>query len=755
MAQALQTTVSRLRRLAGWSALAERTDRQLLETFAETGDEAAFTALVRRHGPLVLGVTRRVLGNIQDAEDAFQATFLVLARKAGSVVWQDSVRNWLHGVAYRVAHKLRTQKAKRAAKERQARSEPNPTPADTWHELRGVLDEELERLPAKYRAPLILCYLEGKTRDEAAEELGWSPGSVKGRLERGREMLRQRLCRRGLTLPAALCAGFLLDHTAFASVPTALAQSAVAAGVQFATVPVSCVAVSSPILHLAQGVLQAMLIAKLKIAGMALSIVLTLGLGGAWVSQTALAQPSDGPVAAPDVQFAVFQEREERKDGERPREQRKDGARPRAEDRKDGDRPRAQERRDGDKPRAEERKNGDRPRPEERKDSDRARGEERKDGDKPRPEERRDGDRPRAEERKDGERPREERGARGIIRAVDLKAGTITIQSLRDGDRGETTFSLAGKDVEVLSPIERRAKLSDLAPGLRVALALNDQNDVTAVRIEPVTGFGFVIRADADKRTLTLRMPREGERPAEATLRVAPDAGVMIDGRRAALTDLRQGVRVQLVLDIDRQTVLSVRAGEPQRDGDRPRVEADRPRDGDKPRDGDRPRERDGDRQGRVFGTIIDIDQAKGTINVLVGREGNLAISTFNVAKDAPVKVMFNERSVQEMSFKDLAKPVTANLVLGDDKTVSAINITAPSQRGRIKSVDADKRTITLGGEERELTLELVPDAKVLLGRQEMRLGQLEQGTMAIVGLTPDRRRVLGIQIIRGDGERE
>jgi RNA polymerase sigma factor (sigma-70 family) len=737
MAQALQTTVSRLRRLAGWSALADRTDRQLLETFAETGDEAAFTALVRRHGPLVLGVTRRVLGNIQDAEDAFQATFLVLARKAGGVAWQDSVRNWLHGVAYRVAHKLRTQKAKRAAKERQAHSEPS-TPSDTWHELRGVLDEELQRLPAKYRAPLILCYLEGKTRDEAAEELGWSPGSVKGRLERGREMLRQRLCRRGLTLPAALCAGFLLDHTAFASVPPALAHAAVAAGVQFATVPVSCVAVSSSILHLAQGVLHTMLIAKLKIAGMALSIALTLGLGGAWVSQSGTAEAANGRAARPatvseaDAQLVVFQEREERKEREgkdRPREQRKDG-----------DRPRAEERRDGDQPRGEERKEGDRPREEQRRDGDKPRGEERKEGDRPR------------EDRKEGDE-RDERGARGVIKALDLKAGTITILSIRDGDRGETTFNLAGKDIEVFSPVERKATLKDLSPGLRVALSLNDGNDVAAIRVEPVSGFGFVIRTDAQKRTLTLRMPREGERPAEATLRMAPDAGVFINGRRGELTDLDQGVKVQLLLDIDRQTVLSLRAGEPQRDFERPKE-----REGDRPRDGDRPRERgerDGDRQGRVFGTIIDIDQTKGTINVLIGREANLEIATFNVAKDAPVKVMFNERPVQELSFKELTKPATANFVLNGDKTVAAINVSAPSQRGRIKAVDAEKRTITLDGEQRSQTLELVPDAKVLLGRQEVRLGEIEPGTMAIVGLTPDRRRVLGVQVIRGDGERE
>src|SRR5262245_34849622 len=146
-------------------------DRRLLERFLVQREEAAFAALVRRHGPMVLGVCERVLRDRCDAEDAFQVTFLVLARKAASLGRPEQVSNWLYGVAYRTALKARTRRARR-----QAREEPWPEPAPpepvaemVWNELRPLLDEELRRLPAKYRAPLVLCYLEGKTKRQAAE----------------------------------------------------------------------------------------------------------------------------------------------------------------------------------------------------------------------------------------------------------------------------------------------------------------------------------------------------------------------------------------------------------------------------------------------------------------------------------------------------------------------------------------------------------------------------------------------------------
>src|SRR5262249_26887681 len=152
---------------------------QLLERFAQRRDEGAFAALVERHGPLVLGVCRRILRHEQDAEDAFQATFYVLARRAGGFGWRDSVANWLYEVALRVSHKARSGAPRRRRHERQtALADQAATAQDAWHELKPLLDEELARLPRQLREPLVLCYLEGKTRDEAAQELGWSLGTV-------------------------------------------------------------------------------------------------------------------------------------------------------------------------------------------------------------------------------------------------------------------------------------------------------------------------------------------------------------------------------------------------------------------------------------------------------------------------------------------------------------------------------------------------------------------------------------------------
>src|SRR5438552_1696196 len=181
-------------------------DRELLRRFTAQRDESAFAALVERHGGMVLGVCRRILHNGHDAEDASQAAFLVLARKATTPQWQESVAGWLYGVAYRVALKARDAAARRHAHEGRVgpRRAPDPLADITLRELQGMLDEELNCLPEKYRSPVVLCCLEGAARDEAAQQLGWSVQTVKGRLERGRELLRSRLGRRGLSLSVAL-----------------------------------------------------------------------------------------------------------------------------------------------------------------------------------------------------------------------------------------------------------------------------------------------------------------------------------------------------------------------------------------------------------------------------------------------------------------------------------------------------------------------------------------------------------------------
>lgn len=220
-------------RYAGSLAYDALSDRELLELFVQRREEAAFAALVRRHGPMVLSVCRRVLRHNQDAEDAFQATFLVLVEKARRLQRPESLANWLYGVAYRTALHARQRGARRSAREREAAlmSAPRGDPEVDSQELRRILDEELNRLPEKYRAPLVLCYLEGKTNEEAARVLGWPSGSMSHRLARGRELLRERLQSRFAGLSIATPALWLAEHLQPVVVSPVLAQATVHAAV--------------------------------------------------------------------------------------------------------------------------------------------------------------------------------------------------------------------------------------------------------------------------------------------------------------------------------------------------------------------------------------------------------------------------------------------------------------------------------------------------------------------------------------------
>jgi RNA polymerase sigma factor (sigma-70 family) len=257
------------------------TDAQLLEQFAREGDEDAFAALLRRYGPLVMGVCRRLLRHEQDAEDVFQATFLVLARKASRVAWRASVGNWLHEVAYRLALRTRCEAARRRAREcpRAVLPDAEAPPDAAWRELAAVLDEELLRLPERLRGPLLCCYLDGATQDEAARQLHCSLRTLRRRLEQGRELLRLRLTRRGITLSAALLGAALGPPEAATAADRLTAATARAARAYADPGRSATVSVSEGSLALAGEGLRGCAVNKLKATALCMLMLGVVALG--------------------------------------------------------------------------------------------------------------------------------------------------------------------------------------------------------------------------------------------------------------------------------------------------------------------------------------------------------------------------------------------------------------------------------------------------------------------------------------------
>ncbi|HEX5271141.1 MAG TPA: sigma-70 family RNA polymerase sigma factor, partial [Gemmataceae bacterium] len=288
-----------LRHLIGGVPEAAMTDGQLLERFAAHRDETAVEVLVRRHGPLVFGVCRRVLHNVQSAEDAFQATFLILARKAPSLVRHERLGSWLYKIAYRLALRARANEVRRQQREaRAARNRPGPAShATSPGDLIVALEEELQRLPARHRGPLVLCYLEGKTNQEAAQVLRCPPGSMSARLARARERLRAGLARRGVVAPAAGIAGLLAGAAAEAAVPLPLLSNTVRAALWFASAEAGCAsAVSGQAVALARGAFRTMFLNKLKVAAAVLLAAAMLGTGATMLLRAA---PPPVPPAPP------------------------------------------------------------------------------------------------------------------------------------------------------------------------------------------------------------------------------------------------------------------------------------------------------------------------------------------------------------------------------------------------------------------------------------------------------------------------
>ncbi|MGE3806980.1 MAG: RNA polymerase sigma factor [Gemmataceae bacterium] len=278
----LGAMAQQIRQLAGVPA-SELSDAQLLDGFCSQRDEGVFAALVARHGPMVLNTCRRVVGNEHDADDAFQATFALLAVKAASIRNREALGPWLHTAAVRIASRARDRARRRGQRERQVLDmiQPEVNSDSRWHEVQPIVDEEIERLPAKYREPVVLRYLQGKNTADAAREMGCPQGSLTWRLSRALDLLRQRLTRRGVLVPSAAALAALLETNASrAVVPAALAADGLRTALQYSGG--QSAAVSAEITILVQGALRTMMIARWKLTallGLASCLLAVVGLG--------------------------------------------------------------------------------------------------------------------------------------------------------------------------------------------------------------------------------------------------------------------------------------------------------------------------------------------------------------------------------------------------------------------------------------------------------------------------------------------
>ena len=287
-----------LERLWSSGTLTGLSDAQLLSRYVEARGrdaigEAAFRELVERHAAMVLGVCRQILRRRHDVDDAFQATFLVLVRKADSIHVGHSIGPWLSSVAYRTAHRARTDAARHRSTDVTTLEEvARPSPDDGFHfDVRPLLHEELNRLPDKFRDPIVLCHLEGKSHEEAARLLRWPVGTVSSRLSRGRQILRSRLERRGVMAPAAIIGANWMAGTP-ASVAAPLLESTVNAAIGFAASPT----VSAVVLSLTQGVLRMMWLRRLRTISLAVFLFGSVSGFAVWAHWPSTPSKSDSSV---------------------------------------------------------------------------------------------------------------------------------------------------------------------------------------------------------------------------------------------------------------------------------------------------------------------------------------------------------------------------------------------------------------------------------------------------------------------------
>jgi RNA polymerase sigma factor (sigma-70 family) len=689
------------------------TDEQLLECFLVRREEAAFEALVRRHGPMVLGVCRRVLRNLHDAEDAFQATFLVLVRKAASIARRELLGSWLYGVAFRTAREARAAAARRQARERQggALSRAGRAEEPDCRDLRPVLDAELSRLPEKYRAPVVLCDLESKSRKEAARQLGCPEGTLSSRLARARALLARRLARHGLALSGGALAVALAQQAA-AAVPAPLLASTVKAALpQIGGTTAAAGLISARVAALTQGVLQAMWMTRLKFVTV---LFLMVGIAG-WVLGTLTRQAlADAPSA-------------KGKPGS--------GAKPGGKGGKKEQGPTVQ----GTIKTLDAAKNILTVLLAAKKKEERTFTlandvkvylEEGKKG-------------------QEGELADLSPGvgvtlrlspdqktvvslsARGpsitaTVKKVDAAKNTITVGYKGEGGFQEKTFNLM-KGVSVGLPSAKKGqggKLEVVKPGASVTLNLSvDKKTVRGISVHRPTVTGAIHLVDTNQNTITINV-KQNKGLKEKTYALAKDVPIHLPdakkGEKAKLFDLSRGMGVALQLSLDGKTVHDITVHRP-----------------------------------KLGGTVKSVDAAKNTITVTYKAEGGLKEKTLDLAKDVAITLADTDEGSKPGKLTDLTEDTLVGLQLSlDQKTVHAATVHGSSFTGVLKGVDAGNNTVTVEVKEEggfvEKTLELTKHAQVSgPDGKPAKLSDLPEGNPVAVRLTIDKEKAVAVNVLK------
>jgi len=713
--------------LVGTPGASELPDRELVELFADCGEGEAFAALVRRHGAMVLGVCRRIIQHEQDAEDVFQAVFLVLSRKAGGLRRKEAVGPWLFGVAHRLALRARQKGRQRHEREAKARVVIPEDPLDdlTLREVRAVLDEELARLPERERGALILCYLEGLTRDQAAQRLGCALGTLKGRLERGRAVLERRLAKRGLGFLGVLPVFVLTRDSVSATV--ALQSATVEAARAFVRRSPAWQAIQPEAAALAEGMLKPTLAGKFGIPAAVLFGVIACGFGIGFIGSPSAATRSEAKTAPVAAAALLEDEAIPRRAPNPPATEQPPSAPPIT-------------------PKSAEKQ-------------------------------------PAAEQA--GERAAEKKEAEplpaavdGVARAVDAEKRTLLVSQ----GNGEDTFTVA--DNATIEIDGKPGALARLPAGANVHLT-GFVAPKTASTIQASGGayFGNPVKAvDAQRNTITIK-----DRGEEKTFAVARDAFIAVDSKPAALASVPVGSFVNLGLAADQQTVRSIGADGPSLGGcGGSLVQAVDAQKRTITFDEKAPRDIAGKTftvaqdafitiNGNRTGTLADVPVGC-YVNLLLRVDGktvgrvdaqgpsNLCRPEGSVVKAVDVEkgaITFDENAGAEIAGKTFILAKDVNIVIDGKKgelsalppgTLVQIRLWVDRQTvgniftcghpvpdiGLVKAVDAGKNTITVG----DTTYPVAKQAIIQINGKNVRLADVPIGVSVSLKLNVDRKTV-------------